>query len=1116
MIIHWKRIIHYLVAIVVLASCAAAPVITTVAPGVPDSHQPGGLLPDTPPAHTTATESSQILPTEPSFARPASLASNQAPAGIDLDVTFISRAPLYYRYCVEYPQGIPVLCAGHETDQRWPAEGELVTFTAHVVNKGTVASPAFDYTWEIDDLAQASGTLPGLAAGAEATTTFEWAWAHTMDGEQVLDDHDVRFSADPHNLVAETYEGNNTLKDRTNALSFALYITPEMYAAYNLPVDPLYPYSAEDWLQKQISAINANLAAAIYPATPQGATVRVRIDQISIAASYPAADYQPDGGWFVNDDYRHGASAYYDPATDIDWGLVHELAHQMGLIDLYASNIYHTNVFVLNQQGGQTNFGFEWPNGGIMGGGDISPYTDPNLYDAHTAGGLSSNYGYRNGYYGVYQYDIPLENYFLVLDNQGNPAPGVQVNLFQRTAGLSDWTGHTGLDNIPELSGTTDSVGGFHLLNRPVGTWTTTNTGHVLHNNPFGLIDIIGANNRFLVQLKLGTHEEFFWLDITAFNLAYWQGYTNKYVFVLRSHVPPVDSPAAPTLQPPQIEASRVELCWQPSASPGVTLSRIYRASPPDYLYTQVAELPASQTCYTETLPGGWYGGFVYAATAVNSSGVESGFSNSAWAPRLVNPTAITILPDGRSLILDAQNGYAILEQDEAGHYLGNLGSVHYHLEMSHFMALDADQHLLLNHPGDAYDPRQSVRIADLSLSPLLEFGQQGSGPGEFHAPAGVASWGEPCTIDTPYADDADTLLLLHFDGSFTGAQGELGTPSGVTFTEGRFDQGIQVEYGDRLSYATAGNLERDAGTVEFWLKPDWNGSDEQSYTFFEAGYEWFNRMRIMKDGANNLRFMVWDADTEYGVAYNVGDWLAGEWHHVAATWQADEIALYVDGAQVGWTDGVTMPLVLADELFVGSAALDPQFAQGVIDEFRISRAVRVGNSQSCNRILVADSGNHRLQAFDGQGNWLSEYGSLGSGVGQFDNPQGLVVDSSGRVFVADTGNNRIVVLGFDGTSFSYLTQYTAGLSGPTGLAVDAANNLYIADTLNNRIVVLDAAGALLAAYTAPNDGSVGGFNKPYGLAVRADGLMLVADTGNARVVRILPSRVVLLPLVAK
>ncbi len=564
-----------------------------------------------------------------------------APPGVDLDVTFISRDPMYYMYCVEYPDDLPQICPGHEADQHWPAPGELVTFTAHVVNKGSSASPGFGFEWAIDGEAVLAGTLPGLASGAELTTTYQWAWAHEMEGDQVLDDHAVRFTADPQNLIEESYETNNSLQDRTNALSFALYITAAMYAEYNTPVDPVYPYSAEDWLQKQIAAINTNLAAAVYPATPDGATVRVRIDRIAIAETNPAPDYHHDGGWFIDVDLRKGASAYYDASVDIDWGLVHELAHQMGLIDLYASNIYHSSVFVQNRLGALTGFGFEWPREGIMGGGDIYPYTAWYLYDSHTAGGLSSNYGYRNGYYGVYQYDIPLQNHFLVLDNQGNPAPGVQVSLYQRTPGLWDWTGHTGLDNLAEITGSTDSIGLFTLPNRSAGGGAVTEIGHVLQDNPFGKIDVIGAMNRFLVKLSQGEHEEFFWLDVTAFNLAYWLGDTEQHTFVLNSHLPPADAPLAPALQPVKVEGYQVELCWQPGPSVDTYLFRIYRANPPDYLYTQVAEMPVTQTCFSEDLPGGRYGGFVYAVTAVASTGLESGFSNTAWAPRLVNPSAV-------------------------------------------------------------------------------------------------------------------------------------------------------------------------------------------------------------------------------------------------------------------------------------------------------------------------------------------------------------------------------------------------------------------------------------------------------------------------------------------
>jgi DNA-binding beta-propeller fold protein YncE len=167
----------------------------------------------------------------------------------------------------------------------------------------------------------------------------------------------------------------------------------------------------------------------------------------------------------------------------------------------------------------------------------------------------------------------------------------------------------------------------------------------------------------------------------------------------------------------------------------------------------------------------------------------------------------------------------------------------------------------------------------------------------------------------------------------------------------------------------------------------------------------------------------------------------------------------------------------------------------------------------------VADSGNHRIQAFDSLGNFLTTYGSLGSSAGQLNSPQGLVVDESGRVLVTDQGNNRLVVLGFDGTEFDYLASFSAGLSAPSGVAVDTWGNIVVADTGNHRVVVLDPEGKLMAEYSEPNDGYSGTFNAPRGVAVEACGNLVVADTGNRRVVTVrgaLPGCKTWLPLVVR
>jgi hypothetical protein len=1029
------------------------------------------------------------------------------PEGVDLDVTFISRSPLCNAYCVEYlydapnQPGRPILCPGTENDRRWPEPGEVVTFTAHIVNKGTLASPAFGYAWHIDGTEVASGSLSALAPAAELTVTLQWPWPHGLspDGQRALGEHTVRFTVDPADTITETYETNNSLEDRTDAMSFSIYLTPEMHEAYNTPVDPKYPYSAEDWIQKQIAAMNASFANSVYPVTSQGAALRVRINTIGITPTDPGADGEHDGGWFVRDDVRCEDCGYYDPAIDVDWGLVHELSHQVSLIDLYAIGVYAANVFVLGQDGMPANVGFGWDNGGLMGGGDISPHTEHHLYSSHSAGGASTFAGYRNGYYGSYLFDIPLRNYLRVLDSQGNPASGVGVALYQRT-GPWDWTGHLGVDSTPEISGTTDASGVLALPNRSANGGTVTANGHVLHDNPFGVVDIIGNQGLFLTQLVRDGHEEFHWLDITQFNLAYWKGDVVSHTFTISSHVPPPTAPLVPELLAVRVEGTWTSLDWQPSPSPGVAGYRVYRAAASQYEYLAASGLLTDTHFEESSAEFGDGEHRIYAVTAVDGNGRESGFGELAYAPGLGGPVAVAMAPDGSRTVLNNWNLYPLLRQQVDGRYTHRLVNVHYDLGSANLLAYDAAGRLWVSGFGESPAGRRAVRAYDGELRPLLAFGEEGTAPGQFVSPAGLAVWGPACTYGGPYAVDGHTLLLLHFDGDCDGAQGEMGTAVGAEFTAGRYGQGVHLDGSDTLTYTAAGNLNHTWGAVELWLHPDWDGNDGGNHTLF-----WWDdgtsRLHLRKDEISNLVFDYFYSGGGCGAPTNVAAWRAGEWHHVAFTWAESEIGLFVDGEQVDRSIGGGIAQPAASDFYVGSGIGGVLSVDATVDELRISAVPRVGNSDACGRVLVADSSNHRLQAFDMQGSLLSAYGSLGSGAGQFNSPQGLVVDSDGRVIVADTGNDRLVVLGFDGTEFSYLDSVDAGLDTPTGVAVGARGHIVVADTGINRIVVLDPEGSFLAEYTAPNDGYTGPFNAPRGVAVEPDGDLVVADTGSRRVV---------------
>ncbi|MDO6391769.1 putative Ig domain-containing protein, partial [Pontibacter sp. BT731] len=105
---------------------------------------------------------------------------------------------------------------------------------------------------------------------------------------------------------------------------------------------------------------------------------------------------------------------------------------------------------------------------------------------------------------------------------------------------------------------------------------------------------------------------------------------------------------------------------------------------------------------------------------------------------------------------------------------------------------------------------------------------------------------------------------------------------------------------------------------------------------------------------------------------------------------------------------------------------------------------------------------------FDGQGAFLFQFGSEGSGEGQLSHPNGLTVDGQGNVYVADRFNHRVQK--FDGQG-AFLFQFGSEGSGegqlshPYGIAVDGQGNVYVADQFNHRVVVF---GLINVQNTAP------------------------------------------------
>ena len=110
----------------------------------------------------------------------------------------------------------------------------------------------------------------------------------------------------------------------------------------------------------------------------------------------------------------------------------------------------------------------------------------------------------------------------------------------------------------------------------------------------------------------------------------------------------------------------------------------------------------------------------------------------------------------------------------------------------------------------------------------------------------------------------------------------------------------------------------------------------------------------------------------------------------------------------------------------------------------------------SSDRLFIADSCNHRIQVFDSGGVFLRSHGQAGSGPGDLSYPYDIAVDAEGRQFVCEFGNSRIQVFDAADRSIELLGQYGGGpghLNNPWSLALDSRGNLYVADSGNHRVL---------------------------------------------------------------
>jgi NHL repeat len=198
--------------------------------------------------------------------------------------------------------------------------------------------------------------------------------------------------------------------------------------------------------------------------------------------------------------------------------------------------------------------------------------------------------------------------------------------------------------------------------------------------------------------------------------------------------------------------------------------------------------------------------------------------------------------------------------------------------------------------------------------------------------------------------------------------------------------------------------------------------------------------------------------------------------------------------------------------------------------------------TDSSGDVYVADFFNNRVDEFSAAGAFIKAYGwgvadgasqfetctsscqagISGGGAGQLDSPEGIATNSSGDIYVVDSGNERIDEFSAAGAFikaygwgvadglYQFETCTSTCQSGragsgagqfeePGGIATDSLGDVYVGDDYNERIDEFSAAGAFIKAFGSPGYGA-GQLEDPEGVATDSSGDVYVADFYNNRI----------------
>ncbi len=165
-------------------------------------------------------------------------------------------------------------------------------------------------------------------------------------------------------------------------------------------------------------------------------------------------------------------------------------------------------------------------------------------------------------------------------------------------------------------------------------------------------------------------------------------------------------------------------------------------------------------------------------------------------------------------------------------------------------------------------------------------------------------------------------------------------------------------------------------------------------------------------------------------------------------------------------------------------------------DPYAFNRPTNVAFAPNGDFFVSDGYGNSRVAKYTKDGDYIKQWGSKGTGDNEYNIVHDMVVDSSGKLYVADRENARIQIYDQEG---KFLGKWS-NLGAAWGLAyVPRENVFYLSDGRNDQVMKLDNEGHILGILGGHGK-APGKFHYPHSVAVDSTGAIYVAEVQNWRV----------------